>query len=276
MNKIYISADVEGLNGITSFRQVLPEFVNDYAQMRPQLHLELNALIKGLKEAGIENITVNDAHNTMTNIILSELDKDVNLISGKPKKVSMMYGLDETFDGVIFFAYHAKAGSNGVLAHTFNMFFKNVYLNGAKISEAELNGIYARTLNVPIILASGDNIFCEQIKEDIGNIATIETKKAICSTAAICATNSELLEKYHEFGRNIKNLEKFSYETSPKYELRVEFDDSHLTKQIAKTTNLSTEDNFICFCSKDYTEIYTTLQKISAETTLRKSQNQQV
>ena len=276
MNKIYISADVEGLNGITSFRQVLPEFAADYAQMRPQLHLELNALIKGIKEAGVKNILVNDAHNTMTNINLSELDYSVQLISGKPKKVSMMYGLDETFDGIIFFAYHAKAGSAGVLAHTFNMYFKNVYLNDKKISEAQLNGIYAKTLNVPIILASGDNIFCEELKQDLGNIATIETKKAISNTAAMCNTNAELLLKYEEFGKNINNLEKFSYQTSPIYKLRIELEDDGMAKQISTATSLVQEENYICFTSKNYTEIYTTLQKISAETTLRKSQNQQV
>ena len=196
MKKIYISADVEGLNGITSFKQTLPEYVDDYAQMRPQLHLELNALIKGLKQAKVEEIVINDAHNTMTNITLTELPNDIKLISGKPKKVSMMYGLDETFDGVIFFGYHAKATSKGVLAHTFNINFKSVWLNDEKISEAQLNGIYAKTLNVPIVLASGDNVFCDEIKKDIGNIKTIQTKTAITNTAAICEKNEDLLNLY--------------------------------------------------------------------------------
>ena len=127
MKKIYISSDVEGLNGITSFKQTLPEFKDDYAQMRPQLHLELNALINGLKNAGIKEIVINDAHNTMTNITLTELPPNIKLISGKPKKVSMMYGLDSSFDGVIFFGYHSKATSEGVLAHTFNINFKKSY-----------------------------------------------------------------------------------------------------------------------------------------------------
>ena len=54
MEKVYISADVEGLNGVTSFNQVLPEFYTEYSQMLPQLHLEINALIKGLKKAGVQ------------------------------------------------------------------------------------------------------------------------------------------------------------------------------------------------------------------------------
>ena len=58
---------------VTSFRQVLPEYKTEYSEMQKELHAELNALIKGLKQAGIEEIVINDAHNTMTNINLSEI-----------------------------------------------------------------------------------------------------------------------------------------------------------------------------------------------------------
>jgi len=276
MKKIYISADTEGLNGITSFKQVLPEYTIDYAQMQPQLHLELNALIKGLKKAGINDITVNDAHNTMTNIILSLLPDDITLISGKPKKVSMMYGLDNSFDGVIFFAYHAKASSSGVLAHTFNMFFKNVWLNGEKISEAKLNGIYANIIGVPIILASGDNVFCKEIKSDIGNITTIQTKQAINHTSAICKKNNELLLEYENTAKNINNLPTFNYTQSKHYEMKIELENNILSKEIAKALNLNVKDEFIIVSSDNYVDIYTTLQSISKETTLRKNQIQQV
>lgn len=278
MKKIYISADVEGLNGITSFKQVLPEFPLDYAQMRPQVHLELNALINGLKKANIKTIVVNDAHNTMTNITLSELPEDVTLISGKPKKISMMYGLDETFDGAIFLGYHAKAGSDGVLAHTFNMHFTKVWLNNKTISEAELNAIYAKTKNVPIILASGDDVFCAEINSDIGSISTIQTKKAINKFAAICKTNKELLSEYTNAGKNIKNLPKINANLSDNYHLKVEFENSTIAQKIAEEINLKYNDNSIEFISTDYEEIYTTLQKISAQTTivLQKSQNQLV
>lgn len=264
MKKIYISADVEGLNGITSFKQTLPEFVDDYAQMRPQLHLELNALIQGLKNAGAEEIVVNDAHNTMTNITLSELPSDITLISGKPKKVSMMYGLDESFDGIVFFAYHSKATSDGVLAHTFNTKFKSVWLNNQKISEATLNGIYAKYFNVPIVLASGDDVFCEEIKKDLPDLKTITTKKAITPTAAICEKNDILLKNYALAGENINNLAKCYYQIFDNYELKVEFENEFLAETIAEEIGVKVEDNFVVVNSSDYVEIYTTLQKISA------------
>ncbi len=276
MKKIYISADVEGLNGVTSFKQTLPEYVDDYAQMRPQLHLELNALLDGLNKAGVDEIVVNDAHNTMTNITLSLLPMNVRLISGKPKKVSMMYGLDESFDGVILFAYHAKAASDGVLAHTFNINFKCVWLNGERISEAQLNGIYAKTLNVPIVLASGDDVFCKELKQDLGNIKTIQTKTVVSKTAAICEVNENLLKEYKKAGENINSFEKIFAKISDTYCLKVEFDDNSMAEFIAKQTDLKQDSNCVCFNSTDFVEIYTMLQKISAVTTLRKNQNQQV
>lgn len=278
MKKIYISADVEGLNGVTSFNQVLPEFELEYSQMRPQLHLELNALLKGIQEAGIEEIIVNDAHNTMTNIILTNLPDNIKLISGKPKDISMMYGLDKTFDAVIFFAYHSKAQTDGVLSHTFNMNFKKVLLNGENVSEAQLNAIYAAKLGVPVVLASGDDAFCSQIRKDIGQITTIETKKTITRTASICRKNADLLFEYTSMGRKISTLPKILYKTLDQYELTVEFDNAQSAKAIAKQTSLDFYDNSVKFASNDYTEVYKTLQNISAVTTtaLQKNQNQRV
>lgn len=276
MKKIYISADTEGLNGVTSFKQVLPEYEAEYKTMRPELHDELNALIKGLKKGGVKEIVVNDAHNTMTNIILSELPSDVTLISGKPKKVSMMYGLDKSFDGVIFLGYHAMATSDGVLAHTFNMFFKSVWLNGEKIGEAKLNGIYASTIGVPVVLASGDNIFKEEIQHDLGNIEVIQTKTAITNTACTCRKKEELLADYEHAGKEVKKLSKHEYNISDNYELKVELHDNKTAKEVAKATNLKANGKFLISNSTDYTEIYTTLQKISAEVTSRKNQNRQV
>ena len=276
MKKIYISADTEGLNGVTTFKQVLPEYRTEYETMRPQLHLELNALIKGLKKGGVKEIVINDAHNTMTNIKLSELPNDVTLISGKPKKVSMMYGLDKSFDGVILFAYHAMATSGGVLAHTFNMNFRSVRLNGEKIGEAKLNGIYAATIGVPVVLASGDNVFKFEIRNQIGNIEVVQTKTAISNNAAICEKQETLLKNYENAGRNIKKLSCFSYKTADNYELAVELENDALANEISQENNLKTDGNSLIFSSTDYVEVYTTLQKISASVTSRKSQTRQV
>ncbi|MDD3593757.1 MAG: M55 family metallopeptidase [Candidatus Gastranaerophilales bacterium] len=248
MRKIYISADVEGLNGVVNPSQIACDYSIPYNEMCLQLHKELNALIKGLKLAGVEDIVINDAHGAMNNIALSELPEDVTLITGKPKPVSMMYGLHESFDAVIFLGCHAKVCSNGVLAHTFNMAFKDVKLNGATVGEAQLNAIFAASKGVGIVLASGDDVLCSQIKEDIGNITTIETKKAISFSAAVCRKNEELLEEYIQTASKVNNLPIITYPVSDNYIIEIELADGKCEK----------------FSSSDYEEVYKFMQKISA------------
>ncbi|MBR4396286.1 MAG: M55 family metallopeptidase, partial [Methanobrevibacter sp.] len=48
------------------------------------------------------------------------------------------------------------------------MDFKKVLINGKLISEAILNGIYASIIGIPIVLATGCDVFCEEIKKEIG------------------------------------------------------------------------------------------------------------
>ena len=263
MKKIYISADLEGLNGVANFKQVLPEYKEYYLPTIIQLHKELNALIKGLKKAGVKDIVVNDAHNTMDNIKLNELDDDITLISGKPKEVSMMYGLDKSFDGVIFFAYHSMATSPSTLSHTFNMDFKKVLINGKLISEAILNGIYASMIGVPIVLATGCDVFCEDIKKEIGNIKTITTKNAISHTAAIFRKNNELLPEYEEIASHINDYPKCSIPVSNNYILEVDLGDNVLTKNLADKLNCKINNTSIIFETNNYRELYIFLQSVS-------------
>ncbi len=263
MNKIYISADLEGLNGVSNFKQVLPEYKEYYFPTIIQLHKELNALIRGLKEAGIKDIVVNDAHNTMDNIKLCELDDDITLISGKPKEVSMMYGLDKSFDGVIFFAYHSLATSPSTLSHTFNMDFKKVLINGKLISEAVLNGIYASIIGVPIVFATGCDIFCKDIKKEIGNIKTITTKNAISHTAAVFRKNNELLAEYEEAASHIKDYPKCSLPVFDNYILEVDLGDKILAENLSDKLNCEINNTSIIFETKNYRELYIFLQSVS-------------
>ena len=263
MKKIYISADLEGLNGVANFKQVLPEYKEYYLPTVIQLHKELNALIKGLKKAGIKDIVVNDAHNTMDNIKLGELDDDITLISGKPKEVSMMYGLDNSFDGIIFFAYHSMATSPSTLSHTFNMDFKKVVINGNLISEAVLNGIYASIIGVPIVLATGCDVFCEDIKKEIGNIQTINTKNAISHTAAVFRKNNELLAEYEEIASHINEYPKCLVSVSDNYILEVDLGDKNLAENLSDKLKCNINNTNIIFKTKNYRELYIFLQSVS-------------
>lgn len=73
---------------------------------------ETNAAIEGALKAGAAEIVVRDAHGTALNILPDMLDKNAKLVRDwSGGFMSMMEGIDGTFDAVIFIGYHAKAGT---------------------------------------------------------------------------------------------------------------------------------------------------------------------
>ena len=57
--------------------------------------------------------------NLVHAIVASDLNPKASLLSGSPKPLSMMQGIDATFEAVIFVGYHAKAGTaTTILDHT--------------------------------------------------------------------------------------------------------------------------------------------------------------
>ena len=183
--KIFISVDLEGITGVVHGDQTGtgPE----YSMARKWMTEDANAAILGALEAGATEIVVNDSHGDMRNILPGELHQAATLISGAPKPMGMMQGIDATFDGALFVGYHAKAGTmNGVLDHTISggtVYY--VKINGTEMPELGINGLVAGHFNVPVILVSGDRAACEQAKEVLGDkVMTAQVKEAIGRYAA--------------------------------------------------------------------------------------------
>uniref|UniRef100_UPI0021AC4C38 M55 family metallopeptidase n=1 Tax=Neomoorella sulfitireducens TaxID=2972948 RepID=UPI0021AC4C38 len=95
--RVYISADMEGVAGITTWEQVETTGGEEYIRSRKLMTAEVNAAIRGAIEAGATSVTVNDAHGRMCNILPEDLYPGAQLISGAPKKMGMMEGIDKGF-----------------------------------------------------------------------------------------------------------------------------------------------------------------------------------
>jgi D-amino peptidase len=54
----------------------------------------------------------------MRNLLPEVLDRRAAMISGSPKPLAMMAGLDDSCDAVMCVGYHGRAGTLGVLDHT--------------------------------------------------------------------------------------------------------------------------------------------------------------
>jgi len=267
MSKIYISADLEGVNGVVYPHQIETSD-EGYKYTRKQQHKELNCIIKALLEAGITHITLNDAHGRMDNLVLSDLNPKIELITGRPKPISMLAGLDESYDYVIFTGYHARAGSEkGVLAHTFSHIYKNIKLNEVSVGEIELNALYAGIKKVPVAMVTGDYVTCEQAKDVLKNVTIVCVKKAISTTAAICRPEDDLFEdlrnKTLELSNNRDSL--ILYTQNPPYKLEIEF----INRNMADIAELlpalkRISDTSVVYSSENYEEVYKFLQFLTA------------
>src|SRR5258705_2267272 len=109
--KVYISADIEGVAGITDWeeaRKAQPA----YPEFREEMTSEVVADCEGAIAAGATDILIKDAHATGRNIIAARLPDCARLIrgwSGHP--LCMVQELDDSFAAVLLLGYHSKAGS---------------------------------------------------------------------------------------------------------------------------------------------------------------------
>lgn len=182
--RVYISADMEGITGLTHRSQV-SQSGPDYALGRKLMTAEVNTAIAAAFEAGATEVVVNDSHGSQTNLQPDQVDPRAVLITGSPKPFGMMQGIDESFAAVIFIGYHAQASTvDGVLDHTYSGQLKSVRLNGREVGEYGLNAALAGHFGVPVVFLSGDRAVTEQARAFIPGIEVVAVKEGIGQTAA--------------------------------------------------------------------------------------------
>lgn len=192
--KVLISADMEGTAGIVAWEQVIPPELavrsrpapSEYEWARRLMLAEVNAAVRGARAGGATEIVVNEAHDGMRNLRPDELDPDAWLISGSRKPLAMMAGLDETVDAVIFTGYHARAGTpNGVLAHTWTGWVRDVRFGEVPVGEYGLNAAVAGYFGVPVVMVAGDEEAVRQTQGLLGeSVVGVIVKHGLGMTAA--------------------------------------------------------------------------------------------
>lgn len=180
--RIYISADMEGVGGVSTHRQVAPAG-SEYQKFRRLMTLEVNAAIEGAYRAGATEVLVSDSHGGAQNIDVELLDSRAKLIRAWPRALGMVHGIDESFDAAVFVGYHAREGDVGVLAHTFteNLVMQ---LNDEIASEATFAGAIAGHFGVPVVFVSGDQVITRDVRRQFGPIEVAVVKEAYGQFAA--------------------------------------------------------------------------------------------
>lgn len=262
--RIYISCDMEGVAGVSVWRQCDYTNASEYPTFRRYMSQEVAAAIEGAREGGADEIVVNDSHGSMVNLLFDELPEDVLVVSGSRKPGSMTQGLTAGFDGAIFTGYHAKAGhQDGVLAHTYNgAAIFEIRINGAPCSEGLANAALAGTFDVPLIMLTGDKAIVNEISSQMPWVTGVAVKEGIGKLSAASMTPKAAQKAIHAAAaravRNISSCKPFRF--SAPYELEVVTTQNEHTDFIEMLPGVERIDGRTTrFVSDDFLAVYRTI-----------------
>ena len=195
--KVYISADLEGISGVVGRDQTgeSPEFEAARALMAG----EVNAAVDGAFAAGATEVVVNDSHGDMRNLAPAAVDQRALLVTGSPKPLSMVEGIDATFQAAMFVGYHARVGTPGVMSHTYmGAAVYELLVNGEPVGETAINAAVAGTFGVPVVMVSGDSRLAEEARQFLGPIEAVAVKEPIGNQAARCLSPEQARARIRE------------------------------------------------------------------------------
>ena len=176
--KLLIMTDMEGVAGILNHDDwVMPEG-RFYEKGMLLLTEEVNAAIEGFFNGGATEILVVDGHGA-GGIDPTLLDARVALMRGVDQKV-WPWGLDRSFDGLAFVGQHAKAGTpHSHITHTQWFNHIDMSLNGISIGEYGMLALCAMELDVPTILACGEEALAGEARELTPGVVGVGVKRGL-------------------------------------------------------------------------------------------------
>lgn len=230
--KFFILTDLEGTGGVYKWSQVSQNSPEEYKKAKELMTKEVNACVEGILEVypGSE-IVVWDGHGS-GGIEFSELHPEAKLIPRGFFRVP--YTFDEGYDGLFMIAQHSMAGTKGNLCHTYSLKVYRYWLNGKEIGEIGLRAYLAGHFNIPVLFVSGDDYACEEAKNFIPGVETVEVKKAMHNELAIL-TNPEKVRKMIKNGvkKSLGRIKEIKpVKTSPPYTFKAQFLATSIIKEI--------------------------------------------
>jgi D-amino peptidase len=187
--KIFMHWDMEGTSGLFSREQawywekgVRPRIAQEG---RDLLIADVNSAARAALDAGAGQLIICDTHHGGGNIIIDRmmadpriryLGRSVGLQDGKRR---WMPGLDETVDGLMLMAHHAKTGTKGAfLPHAWSLDWADFRINGQSVGEIGIEACYAGHWNIPLILVQGDEACCREAEGQFPGVVTAPVKRA--------------------------------------------------------------------------------------------------
>jgi D-amino peptidase len=179
--KVFVAVDMEGIAGLVQWDDGQRELE------RTLMTEEVNAAARGAFAGGAQEVFAGESHANMRNLMPDLLDSRVSFLSGQPKPMNHMAGVDSSFDLALFVGYHSKAGTlHGVMSHTFSGSIFSLSFNGVEMGEIGTDTALCGFHGVPVGLVSGDRAACEEARALLGEVGTVSVKEGMSRSTASC------------------------------------------------------------------------------------------
>ncbi|MBW1840857.1 MAG: M55 family metallopeptidase, partial [Deltaproteobacteria bacterium] len=166
---ILIISDIEGSSACWSYR-ASSFLTRAWRRSCVGMTKDVNEVVKGLFEAGVEQITVKDFHRTGYNILSEGVDPRARLVSGYRRGPVPGIGDPGNATAVMFLGMHAASGTDGFLAHTMTSRISRLEVNGKPIPEVALFSASLAPYGLQPVFFSGCPVACNQAQAVITGI----------------------------------------------------------------------------------------------------------
>lgn len=272
--KLYISVDMEGLAGITNWKDETEDRERFRNAMNEQVEWVLEGISKSKHNKEITHIYIADSHGGGKNLSydrLNDKDERVWLVSGSPRPQYMMPAMDDSFDMVFLVGYHAGAGeAASSMDHTYSgASVQNIYINGQLMNEGTINSAYAGIVHkVPVGLIIGDSGLERQMKGE-GMMPWPEfvcTKQSLSRFSAVYKPKKLLKEETIAAVKKAldENERPQLYTLQAPYHCRMDLTNAAKCDQVQQMPGIHrTAGRTVEFESTSFTEIYDAIHGIA-------------
>ena len=259
---VFISVDMEGIAGVAHEDQTDPSdprHAAEYERARRLMTGEANAAVEGAFAGGATRVVVSDSHWFMRNIAADELHPGAELVSGGPRRLSMMDGIDGGFDAAFCIGYHGMAGTaDAVIDHTYTNRIRAVRLNGRAVGELGLNAALAGTVGVPVVLVSGDQSLAAEARDLLGDaVEAVVVKQAVSRFAARSVSPEVARARIREAATRVLARRPAPFTIPAPITLEVEFALTHQADMAELVPGSTRPDGrTVRFTAGDYREVF--------------------
>jgi D-amino peptidase len=199
--RVVIITDLEGVGGVNNAEEQLLPGQRRYEESRKLLAGEVNAAVAGALEGGAGEVVIFDGHDGSRTLSVDIVHPRAKLLQGRPTPATYYFG-EKLYDGILFVGQHAMAGAKeGVLAHTQNFQVAQLTLNGKPVGEIGQAAAIGGHFEIPVIMLSGDQAACEEIRDIQPGAVTVAVKQKMGKGSTLSLSHPEACRRIQDAAR---------------------------------------------------------------------------